>query len=1073
MSPNYKFEITPEKEASTRQYLYRQFFVTPPLVSPQQVDLTGKTAIVTGSNIGLGLECARQLLDLKLSKLILAVRSEAKGQKARADLLSGCTLAPSAIEIWNLDLSEYDSITKFAERAQGLDHLDIVVMNAGLYKVEQAFNSSTGFEEDIQVNYISTALLTILLLPILRNKRSGLDPGRLTIVSSDTAGWAKFKERNSDPILSAFKKTPAAPASWNMQERYSTSKLLGQFFLSELSNRLDPSEVIVNACNPGFCYGSDLQREGNGTILGFLVRVFTRVIGRTTSVGARSLTAAATIFGQEVHGQYVEDCEIHPMAPLIYEPEGKRIAEQLWEELLDELSFAGVQDIVLKLEKLEQWNDRSTKSLPISPNCGGIPFTATDAATNDNWNFCLAPTSYDASFDLLNMQGFDADSGTPDIGDLFSTDLTTGPRSSFPQWTDPLAISKDTDLNMICEPVSHSTSQMIDETVAGQTLTLDAWPIFECNPFVDTIPCPTTAPDHLRSLYSALSDQCVSSSANSQEVAKIEPFVYGTRDKLIAIVQRFSDKAQKIHGLLSEKNSTAIATQSSFILPPPAVLDSLLSACHRLYELHYPFLSAVAMRTNELLTKGVDPVITSLKLLLMMAAGAMTPAASDNHQIAQGLLEISRVFLNHIVEEDVRLVSNPDLLQCALGFNIVAAWSGDRWQMDASIYQKAMYIEMIRRSRLFEHRSPKITMPLADLTRVWQAWQEQESHNRTAYTWIILDQEMCLFQDATSTLFTSVTNFNASVPSSDRLWHATSAEQWAHDIGYHEGGTVAFPPSLDEHVRSLREEKNSIDPSKLTPTTLRLLLCHLQKVVSRVRALIADMTGNGVTSRTAHHQTAMVLISVHMDEARDMLRKWHDHASSGHTDADTPTMGANMILYHLISLNTLVNFPEIERIARSDKADPAQKPAHWVRSYHFDDCSRIFFHCGQILRTIRHMPEHTRPPWWAGAVYRVALIAWTNSMVISDLDAGANDRESSQTTTLVLDDLAADHPLVEPYLDRHQGIPVFWRSEGGYLALDVPSDILVHCADLLGVNPPLDFVRGVRQILLKLAARWQ
>ncbi|KAH0352679.1 NAD(P)-binding protein, partial [Aureobasidium melanogenum] len=212
MSPNYKFEITPEKEASTRQYPYRQFFVTPPLVSSQEVDLVGKTAIVTGPNVGLGLGYARQLLDLKLSKLILAVRSEAMGEKARSDLLAGCTLAPSATEIWNLDLSEYDSIKKFAERAQGLNHLDIVVMNAGLYKVEQAFNSSTGFEEDIQVNYISTALSTILLLPILRSKRSGSDPGRLTIVSSDTAGWAKFEERTSDPILSAFRVSPKAPA---------------------------------------------------------------------------------------------------------------------------------------------------------------------------------------------------------------------------------------------------------------------------------------------------------------------------------------------------------------------------------------------------------------------------------------------------------------------------------------------------------------------------------------------------------------------------------------------------------------------------------------------------------------------------------------------------------------------------------------------------------------------------------------------------------------------------------------------------------------------------------------------
>ncbi|KAG9547919.1 hypothetical protein KCU97_g20572, partial [Aureobasidium melanogenum] len=263
-----------------------------------------------------------------------------------------------------------------------------------------------------------------------------------------------------------------------------------------------------------------------------------------------------------------------------------------------------------------------------------------------------------------------------------------------------------------------------------------------------------------------------------------------------------------------------------------------------------------------------------------MAADAMTPAASDNHQIAQGLLEISRVFLNHILEEDVRLVWNPDLLQCALGFNIVAAWSGDKWQI--GLYQKAMYIEMIH------------------LTKIWQAWQEQESHNRTAYTWIILDQEMCLFQDSTSTLFTSVTNFDISVPSSDQLWHATSAEQWAHDIGYHEDGIVAFPPSLDEHVGVLHGEKTAIDPSKLTSTTLRLLLCHLQKVVSRVRTLIADMTGNGCATRASHHQTTMVLIPVHMDEARDMLRKWHDLASSGHTDADAPAMGANTILYHLI-----------------------------------------------------------------------------------------------------------------------------------------------------------------------------
>jgi NAD(P)-dependent dehydrogenase (short-subunit alcohol dehydrogenase family) len=185
MSP--AFDISAEKEASISQYLYRQLFVKPPAVSRRDVDLSGKTAIVTGSNIGLGLECARQLLDLGLSKLILAVRDDAKGEAARTNLSAGRSLEAGAIEVWKLDLSAYDSITKFAERASSLERLDIAVLSAGVYKVNMTFNAATGYEEDVQVNYLSTALLTILLLPVLKAKKSGTAPGRLTIISSDTA----------------------------------------------------------------------------------------------------------------------------------------------------------------------------------------------------------------------------------------------------------------------------------------------------------------------------------------------------------------------------------------------------------------------------------------------------------------------------------------------------------------------------------------------------------------------------------------------------------------------------------------------------------------------------------------------------------------------------------------------------------------------------------------------------------------------------------------------------------------------------------------------------------------------
>ena len=72
------------------------------------------------------------------------------------------------------------------------------------------------------------------------------------------------------------------------------------------------SEVMANACNPGFCYGSGLQRDGEGTVFGFVVRVITRIIGWLVLMGGRSATAAAVNFGQEVHGQYVEHCKIRP-----------------------------------------------------------------------------------------------------------------------------------------------------------------------------------------------------------------------------------------------------------------------------------------------------------------------------------------------------------------------------------------------------------------------------------------------------------------------------------------------------------------------------------------------------------------------------------------------------------------------------------------------------------------------------------------------------------------------------------------------------------------------------------------
>lgn len=292
-------------EGSQLHFFYRQFFVIPKAADPQQIKLNGQTGVVTGSNVGLGLEASRQLLGLGLSHLILAVRDDKKGKAAKDELAKA---APNAkIEVWKLDMSVYESITSFAQRCNSLARLDFVILNAGVFKLKQEINENTGHDEVIQVNYLSTALLAILLIPVLSEKKIASRSGRLVIVSSETAAWCKFKEQNADRILPAFDD----PKGYDMQERYYTSKPLGEFFLKQLIKHVPSSVAVVNAVNPGFCCGSGLHRDAAG-VFGAVFSGVKCIIGRPTTIGARTLVDAAVVHGPESHGQYLGDCTIKP-----------------------------------------------------------------------------------------------------------------------------------------------------------------------------------------------------------------------------------------------------------------------------------------------------------------------------------------------------------------------------------------------------------------------------------------------------------------------------------------------------------------------------------------------------------------------------------------------------------------------------------------------------------------------------------------------------------------------------------------------------------------------------------------
>lgn len=151
-------------------------------------DFTGQTIIVTGGNIGLGLEAARHFVRLNAAKVILACRSTDRGEKAKADIerSTGRSSSGGIIEVWSLDLGNFDSVKEFCRRADTLDRLDAVVENASVAMVAPEGTLAEGYECTITVNVISTFLMALLLLPVLRKTAAKFNTQpRLTIVSSD------------------------------------------------------------------------------------------------------------------------------------------------------------------------------------------------------------------------------------------------------------------------------------------------------------------------------------------------------------------------------------------------------------------------------------------------------------------------------------------------------------------------------------------------------------------------------------------------------------------------------------------------------------------------------------------------------------------------------------------------------------------------------------------------------------------------------------------------------------------------------------------------------------------------
>ena len=254
-------------------------------------DQSGRVAIVTGSNSGIGYEAAKALAG-KGATVILAVRNETKGQRALGAIREAFPQA--AAEMILLDLADLHSIWEFSDQFhKRYDRLDLLINNAGVMAIPYQ-ETKDGFEMQFGTNHLGHFALTGKLLDMLLNT-----PGsRVVTVSSGVHQVGKI---HFDDLMGR--------QHYTKRDAYAQSKLANLLFAYELDRRLkaiDASTISLGV-HPGYA-DTHLQEIGprmEGSTAGrWLMEIANSLFAQSAAMGALPTLYGATEPGLQ-GGEYI------------------------------------------------------------------------------------------------------------------------------------------------------------------------------------------------------------------------------------------------------------------------------------------------------------------------------------------------------------------------------------------------------------------------------------------------------------------------------------------------------------------------------------------------------------------------------------------------------------------------------------------------------------------------------------------------------------------------------------------------------------------------------------------------
>jgi NAD(P)-dependent dehydrogenase (short-subunit alcohol dehydrogenase family) len=203
-----------------------------PVLAQDPIEMSGKTALITGSTSGLGREVAMRLGALGAT-VIVHGRNEQRGAEVVAAINSA---GPGNAVFYQADLGSLGEVKALADRVKDQhSRLDLLINNAGIGGAsnDPRRTSTDGHELVFAVNYLSHFLLTRELLPLL----TASAPARIVNVAS-----IGQRPVNFDDIMMTD--------DYNQMGAYSQSKLAQIMFTISLAEQLASDEVIVNSLHP-------------------------------------------------------------------------------------------------------------------------------------------------------------------------------------------------------------------------------------------------------------------------------------------------------------------------------------------------------------------------------------------------------------------------------------------------------------------------------------------------------------------------------------------------------------------------------------------------------------------------------------------------------------------------------------------------------------------------------------------------------------------------------------------------------------------------------------------------------